>query len=157
MGVESALLSELQDIKKSLECLPELHTKVNSLLLLRTEVTTLTKTVQELESSVNYMSQQYDSVLEELKSVKEQAVSRDAEVSALRTAVQMQAEQLERIQSELNDSEQHSRNMNMEIHGLKEQADENLKKVLGHIAGKLEVQNFSLSEVETIHRLPGKT
>ncbi|XP_075526238.1 uncharacterized protein LOC142557927 [Dermacentor variabilis] len=87
-----------------------------------------------------------------MKTAKEQASSRDAEINALRATVQTQAEQLERLQVDMNESEQYSRNMILEIHGLPENENENLKEVLSDIAEKLHIQKFSLLEVWTKHQ-----
>lgn len=149
----SSVLLELHEIKKSIQCLAA---KVDSLLFLKAEVASLTQTVHELEASVSFQASQYDSILDELKTAKEQATSRDAQISALQTTVKAQAEQLEWLQYELNESEQYSRNMNMEIHGLPEKDNENLTDVLTEIAEKLELREFSMSQVEAIHRLPCK-
>lgn len=153
---ESAVLSELRSIRKSLEMLPALHEKVDSLLLLKGEFAGLSEQVQDLEGSVSFMSKQYDTVLAQSKGCHEQ-VSRCAnEVDDLKAAVHAQAAQIERLQAELNDTEQYGRRANLEIHGMPAEQDEDLQQKVSLLADKLDISDFSASDVLSVHRLPSK-
>ncbi|KAH9374819.1 hypothetical protein HPB48_020620 [Haemaphysalis longicornis] len=153
---ESALLSELREIRKSLESLPELHAKVDSLLLLRTEFVGLSKHVQELQESVEFTSKQYDTILDQVKANQQQMSKGEEEIDALKKTVFEQAMQIQRLQEDQNESEQYSRRANLEIHGLPFEKDEDLKDELSKLAVALKLPNFSLSDVLAIHRLPCK-
>lgn len=152
---EQILLREIREIKTSLESLPALHRKVDSLLLLRAEFTKLSESVGELENSVSFMSKQYDSVLEQAKTGAEHAAAHDVEIATLNTTVQSQAEELRYLREAQNESEQYSRKCNLEIEGLPKEENENLKTTLTNLARKLEL-SFSVADVEAVHRLPSK-
>lgn len=144
--VLSGLMAEVKSI----------HTKLDALLLLKTELSKLATTVHELEKSVSFLSNRYDTVLEELKSTQEKAATREAEMHSLKEMVQTQAQQLEQILREQNEAEQYSRKANMEIHGLKMSLNENLSEWIEKLAETLEVPNFSMDDIVAIHRLPAK-
>lgn len=146
----------LLEIKKSVESLPLLHEKVDSMLLMKAEVVKLTKTVQDLEEAVTVLTKDYHDVTKELKESQKMVKANEAEISALKFKVQEQALELKHIREEQNAAEQYSRNANLEIHGLPAQLNENLHDVLNDLAGKLELPNFSTADIAAVHRLPGK-
>lgn len=150
------LAAELKAIKDSLLCLPVLTQKVDALLSLRDEFSNLATSVSNLEKSVNFMSDQYDSISTQLKDCKSQNVKLESEIVDLTTTVQEQTEQLQLLRNAQNDSEQYCRNANLEIHGLPLDKKENLKQTLEQLAVKLEIPNFSLNEIDAVHRLQGR-
>lgn len=155
-GPGDDMLSELRTIRKSLETLPALHEKVDSLLLLKGEFSRLSVQVQELEDSVSFVSKKYDTVLAEGSQCRKQTSECVKEVDALKATVVEQAAQIQHLQDEHNDIEQYSRRANLEIHGLPVEEDENLLEKLSHLADKLGVSGFSASDVLAVHRLPNK-
>lgn len=153
-----ALVAEIKDVKKSLEVLPALHVKVDSLLLLKAEFLKLTKTVSDLEDAVTFLSKQYEATREQLKLSEDAAKTRDKEIQKLNETVRAQAEILQRLQQEQNESEQHSRKANLEIRGLPVADKEDLKKILNDLAAKIDLPEFSADEdVVAVHRLSGRT
>ncbi|KAH9379191.1 hypothetical protein HPB48_009199 [Haemaphysalis longicornis] len=143
-------------LRKSLESLPELHAKVDSLLLLRTEFVGLSKHVQELQESVEFTSKQYDTILDQVKHNQQQMSNGEEKIDVLKKTVFEQAVQIERLQEDQNKSEQYSRRENLEIHGLPFEQDEGLKDELWKLAVALKLPNFAPSDVFAIHRLPSK-
>ncbi|KAH9372815.1 hypothetical protein HPB48_018259 [Haemaphysalis longicornis] len=105
-----------------------IHIQLDALLSLKTELSKLATTVRDMEESVSFLSKRYDTVLGELKSTQEKAVSREAELQSVKEMVQTQAHQLEQILREQNEAEQYSREANMEIHGLTMGVKENLSE-----------------------------
>lgn len=151
-----SLAAQLKEIKDSLLCLPVLAQKVDALLSLRDDFSNLATSVSHLEQSVKFMSDKYDSVSTQLKECKSQNAKLDSEIVVLTTTVQKQAEQLQLLRNAQNDSEQYSRNANLEIHGLPQEEQEDLTQTLTQLALELEIRNFSSEEVVAIHRLQGK-
>ncbi|KAF2890149.1 hypothetical protein ILUMI_16024, partial [Ignelater luminosus] len=45
---------------------------------------------------------------------------------------------------------------NIEIHGLKQQSEENLADIMQKVTYKLQIEEFKIEEIESIHRLPSK-
>lgn len=151
-----SLAADLKEIKDSLLCLPVLAKKVDALLGLKDEVSNLRTAVDQLEKAVKFMSDQYDTVSAQLKECKSQNVKLQSDVAVLTTTVQTQAEQLQLLRNTQNDSEQYSRNANLEIHGLPIEENEDLKETLERLAAKLDIADFSLTEVVSVHRLQAK-
>lgn len=54
-----------------MEEVKSIHTKLDALLFLKTELSKLATTVREMEESVSFLSKRYDTVLGELKSTQE--------------------------------------------------------------------------------------
>ncbi|KAH9378766.1 hypothetical protein HPB48_017578 [Haemaphysalis longicornis] len=125
---EAAVLSELWSIRKSLEMLPALHEKVESLLLLKVEFAGLSAQVNDLGDKVSFMSSQHDTVLAESKGCHEQVSRCAKEVEDLKPSVHEQAAGIERLHDELNDTEHYSRRANLEIHGMPVEQEEDLQK-----------------------------
>lgn len=146
----------LLEIMKRVECLPQLHEKLDSLLSMKAEVVKLTETVQDLEKAVTELTKDYQDVSKELAESKKTVKANEAELSALKATVQSQALELQRIREEQNTAEQYSRNANLEIHGLPAQPDEKLHDVLNDLAEKLELPNLSPDDVTAVHRIPSK-
>ncbi|KAH9379180.1 hypothetical protein HPB48_011829 [Haemaphysalis longicornis] len=105
-----------------------IHTQLDALVLLKTELSKLATTVREMEQSVSFLSSRYDTMLGELRSTQEKAATREAEMQSLKEIVQTPAQQLEQILREQNEAEKYSRKANMEIHGLKMGVNENLSE-----------------------------
>ncbi|KAH9378852.1 hypothetical protein HPB48_004436 [Haemaphysalis longicornis] len=153
--LEPLLLREIREIKTSLESLPVLHKKVDSLLLLRAEFTKLSETVKDLEKSVSFLSNQYDLVVEQANTGAELAAAHDEGIAALNATIQSQAEEFHSLREAQNENEEYSRKCNLEIEGLPKEENENLKATLSELARKLKI-SFSISDVEAVHRLPSK-
>ncbi|KAH9367355.1 hypothetical protein HPB48_000774 [Haemaphysalis longicornis] len=139
-----------------MEEVKSLHSKLDALLLLKTEVSKLGTTVREMKASVSFVSKRYDSVMDELKSAQEKVATQEVEMKSLREMLQTQSHQIEQLLREQNDAEQYSRRANMEINGLKLAQNENLSEWIEKLAELLEVPQFSSVDIVAIHRLPAK-
>lgn len=127
-------------------------------MLLKAEFLKLSKTVSDLEDAVTFLSKQYETTREQLKLSEEAARTRDREIQKLNETVRVQAEILQRLQHDQNESEQHSRKANLEIRGLPVADKEDLKKILHDLADKIDLPEFSVdADVVAVHRLSGKT
>ncbi|KAH9372342.1 hypothetical protein HPB48_010081 [Haemaphysalis longicornis] len=125
---EADLLTELREIRKSLQSLPALHDKVDSLLSLKAELAGLSGHVQELQESVDFTSKHYDTVLGQAKANQLKISKGEEELNGLKKTVFEQAIQIQRLQEEVNDSEQYNLRANLEIHGLPLEPDEDLRE-----------------------------
>ncbi|KAH9379021.1 hypothetical protein HPB48_010124 [Haemaphysalis longicornis] len=143
-------------MRKSLKSLPEMHAKVDSLYLHKTEFVGLSKHVQELQESVDFTSKQYDTVLDQVKANQQQMSKGEEETDASKKIVFEQAMNIQRLQEDQNESEQYSRRANLEIHGLPFNQDEDLKDDLSKLPVALNLPNISPFYALAIHRLPSK-
>lgn len=118
------------------------------------DLLTLKETVVGIETSVQLMSDQYDSILSHMK-------EQDRELKDLKKRVEAieQSEKeakLKQLQLQVNDLEWRSRKLNLEFHGIPKTEGEDLISKVNNIAEKLEMPELSQSDVTAIHRLPSK-
>lgn len=107
----------------------EIHRKLSLLLTMKSQVDALegvAATVCGIERSVQEMSSKYDEVLAEMK-------RQSADMSSLRKRVekleaQTNEQEVELLKQEVNNLDQYSRRLNLEIHGLAEQTRESDRK-----------------------------
>ncbi|CAN7940022.1 unnamed protein product [Ixodes pacificus] len=112
-------------------------------------------TVNELKTSVEFNSGQYDQLLVEMTSKKE-INDLKAEMTQLKNVVSENAACISHLQVELNDAGQYNRLPNLEIHGMPVSANEDLKKSVFDLADKLSIPYFQPSDVVAVHRFPSK-
>lgn len=125
-------------------------------MLLKPVVEKLTDTVAEMQSSVEFFSAKCDSLLTLVTTNKKEIIDLQAEVGALRASVSDPALQLQRIQTDQNDTEQYRHLQNIEIHGLTGGVSEDLRNILTDLVEKLELREFRPSDVLSVYRLPSK-
>lgn len=125
----------------------EINRKLDELLPLK-------QTVNDIEVSVQLLSSKYDSILE--------AVARhDTDIKALGGRV-TKLEKLDTnkellaVSAAVNDLEYHSRKLNLEIHGIKQEKNENLRDKINTLASKLELAPLTENTVTSVHRLLSK-
>lgn len=149
-------LDLLLSLKGSVDKLSMLPMKVDDLMSLRPAVESMRETVNSMQTSVQFFSDQYDSLMALVASNEKEIKSLRAEVGVLKETVSAQALSLQGLQSDLNDLEQYGRRQNMEIHGLPYSPTENLEVALQDMAVKLGIDSFQAVDVVAVHRLPAK-
>lgn len=100
IGAVNQNIDPLLSLKENVHSLLQLPTKVDSLLLLKPVVEKLTDTVAEMQSSVEYFSAKYDSLLTLVTTNEKVVKDLQAEVGSLKACVSDQALQLQRIQTD---------------------------------------------------------
>lgn len=148
-------LDLLSSVKSSVDLLLQLPAKVDDLLLLKPSVEKMKETVRDVEKAISFFSERYDSLLAREITREKEVKTLQSEVVSLQSAVSDQAATIERLRSDINESEQYSRRSNLEIHGLPCADGENLFTFLTDLARDLDV-GLQPSEVLAVHRLPGK-
>ncbi|KAG0434037.1 hypothetical protein HPB47_019394 [Ixodes persulcatus] len=130
--------------------------QVNDLLTLKTTFEEMKATVNELKTSVEFNSGQYDQLLVEMTTSKKEIKDLKAEMTQLKNVVSENAACISHLQVELNDAEQYNRLPNLEIHGMPVSTNEDLKKSVFDLAEKLAIPSFQPSDMVAVHRLPSK-
>lgn len=115
-------------MKTSVDPLLPLPAKVDGLLTLKPTVERLEAHMQEMETKVDGLATKYDSVLEGGTKNENNLSNLEDEHDELREAVNRQAETIQFMRDEINNGEQYSRLLNLEIHGLPILPDENLRQ-----------------------------
>ncbi|CAN7984886.1 unnamed protein product [Ixodes hexagonus] len=150
-------LEALLSLKVSVDALQTLPAKLDELLLLKPIVEELKSTVQDVQTSVDFFSAEYDSLLKLATSNELAVKTLQDEISGLQATVRSQATKILQMRAEKNDSEQYSRLPNLEMHGLPLSPDENLISYMADLANKLSIgSSFHPSDIQEIHRLPAK-
>lgn len=156
MAVVNQKLDRLLTLKESVDTLLQLSAKVDILLALKPAVDKLADTVSGIEKSIAFLSSKYDTLLARTTSNEQTVKSLRTEVETLKENLSAQTSQVQRLQLELNDSEQYSRLPNMEIQGLSFSPNEDLERRLCDLAPKIGLSTFQPSDILAVHRLPAK-
>lgn len=154
LEVVSEKLNLLVSLKASVDSLMQLPAKVDDLLQLRSTVEKIKETVRGVEKSISFFSEKYDSLFALVTSNDKEIRALRTEVNALKSTMTEQADHIDRLQTNANETEQYSRLSNLEIHGHPVSSNENLAVFLSDMAARLNISEFQPSEVLAIHRLP---
>lgn len=146
----------LTSLKANVDSLLSLPAKIDQLLTLKPVVENLKSALTEIQKSVDFLSESYDSLLLTATANASSVTELRNETTSLREIVTEQSKTIEHLQDELNDSDQYSRHSNLEIHGLPCSSNENLITVVNELASKLGLADFQRSDIVTMHRLPSR-
>lgn len=149
-------LDSLLAMKRSVDTLLSLPAKVDELLTLKPTVERLEAHIQELDSKVDGLSANYNSVLESAAENGNKICTLERQHAELQETVSGQAETIQSLREEINNGEQYSRRANLEIHGLPPASDEDLRKAVNDLAVQLGISDFATSDILAVHRLPAK-
>lgn len=165
---------EEPSLKEVLDCIMSLSTKVTDVIcrLDKLEKTTELQTMKhddvltelkeqrvkmtEIESSLEHMSAQYDSVLEQIKSHNDDLKGLQEKSISMEKALVTQQSELDEVKYAVLNLEEYSRRRNIEIHGVPQVTKENLRNTLKLLAERLELAEPLDEHVEAIHRIKAK-
>ncbi|XP_046685915.1 uncharacterized protein LOC124371612 [Homalodisca vitripennis] len=118
--------------------------------------------LDSIESSMKFLAEKYDSLLDEVVELRAENKELKAEVNTLKSNGQASREAVDKVNTkvaelsaEIADLDQYGRRLNLEIHGLKVEgnsAQENLAEVLQKVAKDIHV-DYQPSQVHQAHRL----
>lgn len=121
----------------------EIGTEGKHLLVeLNSNVLLLTQKVDALEKSVQFMSNKYDTLLKEVVTLREW---KDTQMGV--------KEKVKNLEDRVNEMEQYSRTKNIEIKGVEECVNENLKQVVVKIAHKVGEVGITENDIDSVHRI----
>ena len=116
--------------------------------------------MSEMQKSIQFMSDKFDNVVEELNYLKEENKKSKAEIQLLQKANRNLQEQLTNIGKtyskdnlKLDDLEQYGRRQNLEFHGIPYKPNENTDYLIQQMAKKLNVK-LDEKDISISHRLP---
>ncbi|KAH8029357.1 hypothetical protein HPB51_025503 [Rhipicephalus microplus] len=138
------LAKEIGEIQKKLSLLLSMKSQVDALA-------GVADTVCGIERSLQEMSSKYDDVLAEMKRQSTDMSNLRKRVEKLET--QTNNSEVEMLKQEVNNLDQYSRRLNLEIHGLGEQTNEKVIEKLNLLADELELPKLSGKDIEAAHRL----
>ncbi|KAK3922237.1 Protein CIP2A [Frankliniella fusca] len=115
----------------------------------------MNETIEGLKKSVDFMSTQYDCVLEQLGDLKTEKEEQRKELEKLKKAVEERDNIIINLQDRARETEQYARNRNIEISGLEMEKGEDLKEIMKNIAQKIKV-NYNEDDIDIIHRIPSR-
>jgi len=113
------------------------------------QLESINETVNELKVSMEFMSEKYDEMLKK---------SEDQEklVRCLQNKVEVNEKTINNLKARIRESEQYARNRNIEISGLEEVEGEDLMKIMGNIAEKIDVALDVEYDIDVIHRVKSR-
>lgn len=149
-------LDLLLSLKDAVDNLQEMHPKIDALLAMKLTVDTMRNTMDEMQTSLNFLSSQYDSLVKSTKAQDKVVKELQTETKALRSLLSDQALEIQQLKAVQNDTDQSNRTSNLEIHGIPFLPHENLGGILTNLAGQLSIQGFQPTHVEAVHRLPAR-
>lgn len=149
-------LDSLLSLKTSVDLLMELPGKVNEILLLKPSIELMKASVEEVQTSITFLAQKYDSLLEATSVHEKEIKGIHSEMEALRLTVSEQANTIQALQSEINETEQQSRLSTMEIQGMQVASGEALAPILVGLADKLGLKGHLPSDVLSTQRIQSK-
>ncbi|XP_077511930.1 uncharacterized protein LOC144122431 [Amblyomma americanum] len=159
----SDVFKKVAALEEKLMVVSELKISIDSLLALRAQLDKLVMTIQglqmtvtEVQTSVEFFASKYDTLLATCNDAVQATKTLEQKVAFLEGTIDEQASMIDRIQWELNESEQYSRLSNLEISGLPVQPQEDLRAEVAQMAETLEVRDFNQSEIASLHRLSSR-
>lgn len=127
---------------------------VTAIAALTEKVKNLCETGTPIESSMQLLSNKYDTVITDMTNQQKQMADIKRRVERMETS-QGNAE-INNLKKEMNELEWHNRKLNLELHGIQKTEHENLLEKVNAVAASLNVPELTESDVTAVHRLPSK-
>lgn len=134
---------------KSPDLTPELPVSLQDVF---NKLTLMTQDLRSLTKSFEFLSKQYDDLKVEMKVVNDRCREEVLRVQKLETENKLLHQELKTIKLSLNNFDQNNRNKTIEIHGVEEKKDEDLKEVMSEMAQMLKIGSYNVNKVENAHR-----
>lgn len=143
-GITDAMNSndDLRDIKQTLEVM---NKKMDEMYVLKTEIV-------DLKNSVQYMSDDYDSLTNEIRGFKSEISNLHKKIHEIQKDSELKTKRIEQLEKSLHEMEQYSRMRNLEINGIRETPGENYVRIVANIAKELKL-DITEADIDIAHRL----
>lgn len=115
----------------------------------------LHKLVVDLKESVEFVSKKYDDLNEKVKKTEEAQNSTEETIKLLKTEIMKKDATIGELNARMRETEQYSRNRNIEVSGLEVKKGEDLVKIMDNIAQKIGIP-FNYEDIDVIHRVPSR-
>ncbi|KAM7281379.1 uncharacterized protein ISCGN_006251, partial [Ixodes scapularis] len=112
-----------------------------------------TKTVEGMKKSLNELSTKYDEVLSTLKTHENTMRELRKKSEDLEARLEQNTHEMIELRGAPSEAEMYSRRKNIEIHGIKQQRQEDVMKIVQDLASKLELPVPAPEKIEAVHRL----
>lgn len=143
--------TEISDIsKKDIQEIREMFTTIQKEL---SDLREIRNEITELKRSVEYMSNEYDKFTKNLKEQNSEMNNLKRCVSELKRENNLKNTEIAQLKDSLVSLDQYIRNRNVEVTGVVEEENEDLKSVIVSIAKEVCVE-ICPSEIDVIHRVP---
>lgn len=123
---------------------PDVSDTQTLLVNMNNKLTNINLEIIELKKSVDFMSEKYDKLLLEVKDLR-QFKEKHSNIGV----------EIKTLENRINDMEQYSRIKNVEIKGVEEIRNENLKEIIVEISDKIGVK-LENKDIDAIHRVNNK-
>jgi predicted RNase H-like nuclease (RuvC/YqgF family) len=119
------------------------------------ELTNLVPLVEDLERSVQVMSDKYDEVMDKLKKSDEEMKKQNKTMREVQANLKESEKEVKVLKEKISFMEQVARNKNIEISGVPVMEGERLDNVINRLAVKFNVSS-SVTDVDVMHRIPAR-
>lgn len=113
-------------------------------------------TTEAIEKSMEMLASKYDDLLAKNAKHEKQIDTLNKVSAELAGKLAEKEAEIVQLKATVNNVEQYSRRKNIEIHGVAQRPDEDLRQVLLDLSSKLEIKTPEKQSVEAIHRLKAK-
>ena len=117
------------------------------------KISAMNDLMKELKKTVDFMSDKYDEVINKLGVMETERKEQATAINELKSQVKEKNQIINQLQNRMRDTEQYARNRNIEISGVEDTREENLRAIMANIAVKIGVP-FQDKDIDVIHRLP---
>ena len=129
-----------------------LDKKLNPIVKTLEEVKCKTVKIDNIEQSINFLSEKYDDLLSKVAEMDQTNKSLINENKFLRESLHDSKNQLDQLKQEVNNMEQYTRRECLEIRGVPVQPDENTNQIISNIRELIDV-DVSDNDKAVSHRL----
>lgn len=112
-------------------------------------------TIEELKQSVSFLSDKFDTAISDLEDSKKQIRELETKVERLSAENASKDGLVTNLQVRVRELEQYNRNRNIEITGVTESDEEDLRMVMHNIANIIRVP-YKDEDVDVVHRVPSR-
>lgn len=139
---------ETPEMKEIRETLKSIQSEVKDIKTILERLTNVEEELKDVKTTVEFISEQYDTLIENNRNHETKIKNLEKELQSLKN----ENKEKEEILSRLYNMEQYQRNRNVEIHGIKEQPNEDCLLLIEKIAEEMNIE-VTKNDVDIAHRL----
>ncbi|KAM7304502.1 hypothetical protein ISCGN_014402 [Ixodes scapularis] len=110
----------------------------------------------EMQESLTFVSSQYDSLINSMKTQEKEVKELQVKTNALRTLIADQALEIQQLRDAQNYADQSNLLANLEIYDIPFSARKNLEGFITDLEEQLNIEGFQPTHAEEAHRLPAR-
>lgn len=146
----TCVLNRVSCIERSLEA----QTARSDAMMLNIE--SQKKTIEGIEAAMNDQTTRHEELIARLDNQDKTISELKQKVNELEGRISQRDEEVCELRKAIDNAELYSRRQNIEIHGIIQQANENIMNIINSVAVKLDLEPVTPNDIEAAHRLKAK-